>query len=283
MIPTQTLFPHFEVLLDLNNPSQMELDSAYKWQTRMPSVLKVNVVDRIDPIAVSMNRCIDRSSSNFLAIWNVDDLRSPDSLRSQYECISESSEISAVYGPYTVVKDFGGSKGRTVDLKTSPAIDFTTGMYLGPFMMFSKSAVEKVGSFDEQLKSGADFDLAVRLAMVGGIRDCGEHLGYYLAAGKGASTRPGSLQLVERTVIQVRYGITKGLDLTQVPLMYKYSISHIQQGGDLVQVCDLVPGYNTYLAKRIEDYEARIWTKLLRIVNKYKERILIVVNRFHHR
>jgi hypothetical protein len=37
-------------------------------------------------------------------------------------------------------------------------------MYCGPFRAWKKKVHEKIGYFDEQLKSGADFDLMIRIA-----------------------------------------------------------------------------------------------------------------------
>ncbi len=41
------------------------------------------------------------------------------------------------------------------------------GMILGPFFMVRRTLLDKTGWFDEQLKSGADFDLAMRMARCG--------------------------------------------------------------------------------------------------------------------
>ena len=73
--------------------------------------------------------------------------------------------------------------------------------------MFRKSLLEKSGVFDEQLVSGADYDLAMRLARCGKSMHIPNILGYYLNEGMGASTRPNSKQPLERTVIELRYGV----------------------------------------------------------------------------
>ena len=80
-------------------------------------------------------------------------------------------------------------------------------MVLGPFFMFRKSILEKCKAFDEQLVSGADYDLAIRLAYNGKGMHIPHNSGYYLNEGMGASTRPNSKQPLERTVIEMRYGI----------------------------------------------------------------------------
>jgi len=99
-------------------------------------------------------------------------------------------------------------------------------MILGPFFMFRKTAIEKAGVFDEQLVSGADFDLALRLAFNGKGLHIPEILGYYLNEGMGASTRPNSKQPLERTVIELRYGLNV-LEPHLIPEAKKYDVENI--------------------------------------------------------
>ena len=40
-------------------------------------------------------------------------------------------------------------------------------MLLGPFFMFRKSLLSKIGKFDEQFFTGNDYDLAMRLVRAG--------------------------------------------------------------------------------------------------------------------
>ena len=55
-------------------------------------------------------------------------------------------------------------------------------MYCGPFRAWKKVIHEKIGYFDEQLRSGADFDLMVRVAIVYKMKKTQGLLGYYLNA-----------------------------------------------------------------------------------------------------
>ena len=52
-----------------------------------------------------------------------------------------------------------------------------------------------------------DYDLAIRLAYNGKGMYIAHNSGYYLNEGMGLSTRPDSKQALERTVIEMRYGI----------------------------------------------------------------------------
>jgi hypothetical protein len=85
-------------------------------------------------------------------------------------------------------------------------------MVTGPFLMWRKNLKDVCGMFDEQLVSGADFDLSIRLCAAMKVMALNEILGAYLDEGKGASTRPDTKQPLERTVIELRYGIYDKID-----------------------------------------------------------------------
>ena len=107
---------------------------------------------------------------------------------------------------FTIVPEFQTTQGQYVN-NAGREDELKSGMVLGPFFMFRKSILEKCKAFDEQLVSGADYDLAIRLAYNGKGMHIPHNSGYYLNEGMGASTRPNSKQPLERTVIEMRYGI----------------------------------------------------------------------------
>jgi len=203
-LSTQT-HKDLEIVMDHNNPSDREIGMIEKYQETNDNLLHIKV-DGVDPIGISMNRCIEYATGDYLCIWNVDDLRTPDSIEVMAKALDDNPDVDFVYGNYYVVPSFGSKEGHIVD-ETGKEEWLKIGMILGPFFMFRKSAIEKAGVFDEQLVSGADYDLALRLAFNGKGLHIPNILGYYLNEGMGASTRPDSKQPLERTVIELRYGI----------------------------------------------------------------------------
>lgn len=248
-IPNQSLFPNFEVILDLNEPTATELEIVLKHKEILGGVLRLNIVDKVDPIGTSMNRCIELAKSPYLAIWNVDDLRTPFSLEEQVNKLKENPECGFVYGPYRVVKNFKSQQGSLVDVRNENQSEFGRKMLGGPFMAFSKHAIQSVGLFDEQLKSAADFDLAVRLAHFGPLLSTNRLLGYYLNEGLGSSTRVESLGPRERTVIQLRYGIFAKLDSSLIPLTVTYNIPNIKFGGEWHPITKYVFNYSSLIER----------------------------------
>ena len=122
------------------------------------------------------------------------------------KALDNNPDVDFVYGNFIIVPSFGSTEGNLVD-ETGRENELTYSMILGPFFMFRKSILKKTDVFDEQLLSGADYDLAMRLARCGKGMHISDILGYYLNEGLGASTSPNSKQPIEQTVIEMRYGI----------------------------------------------------------------------------
>ena len=222
-LSTQT-HKDLEIVMDHNNPSDREMKMIEKYQETNDNLLHIKV-DGVDPIGISMNRCIEYATGDYLCIWNVDDLRTPDSIEVMAKALDDNPDVDFVYGNYHVVPSFGSKEGHIVD-EAGKEEWLKIGMILGPFFMFRKSAIEKAGMFDEQLVSGADYDLALRLAFNGKGMHIPNILGYYLNEGMGASTRPDSKQPLERTVIELRYGI-RILEPRLVPQTRVYDVENI--------------------------------------------------------
>jgi GT2 family glycosyltransferase len=206
-LANQTIFPNFEVVLDLNDPEPWELELVENYVNKYPKgVIKLIVTTPVEPIGVSMNTCIKESSGEYLTIWNVDDLRESDSLEQQVKVLEENPDVDIVNANFKIVTSFGSRIGQQIDHTIHPESEYKRGMILGPFFMFRKKICEKAGYFDEQLKSGADFDFAIRLAYNGKVMFSEGNGGFYLNEGLGASTS-GDRQPIEKTFIYVRYGI----------------------------------------------------------------------------
>ncbi len=234
-LSTQT-HKDLEIVLDHNDPSDEEVKLVEEYNEQYDNILHIKV-EGVDPIGTSMNRCIEYATGDYLCIWNVDDLRTPDSIEVMAKALDDNPDVDFVYGNYTIVPNFGGTQGQYVD-ETGREDELTTGMILGPYFMFRKSILEKSGVFDEQLVQGADYDLALRLAFNGKGLHLPINLGYYLNEGLGQSTKPDSKQPVERTVIELRYDI-RVLEPQLVPYTKTYDIENIIVDEEKIPVSNL--------------------------------------------
>ena len=234
-LSTQT-HKDLEIVLDHNEPTDEEINLVEDYNKEHDNIFHIKV-EGLDPIGISMNRCIEFASGDYLCIWNVDDLRTPDSIEVMAKALDDNPDVDFVYGNYTIVPNFGGTDGQYVD-ETGREDELTTGMILGPFFMFRKSIIEKSGVFDEQLIQGADYDLALRLAFNGKGLHLPVNLGYYLNEGLGQSTKPDSKQPIERTVIEMRYNI-RVLEPQLRPYTSEYDVENIIVDEEKIPVSNL--------------------------------------------
>ena len=197
---------NFEIILDHKQPTEKEINIVKKFNSKYNNI-KHLINDKVDQIGTSMNRCIDNSTGEYLCIWNVDDLRTPNSLEVMANVLDQRKDVDIVIGKYTIVNKFKSKEGNIIDESKRSHSEFLRGMLLGPFFMFRKSLLSKIGKFDEQFVQGNDYDLAMRLVRAGNYFCLDEMIGYYLDEGKGLSTKPDSLQPIERTAIELRYNL----------------------------------------------------------------------------
>lgn len=249
-VASQTVLEELQIVLDHNDPTPAELELVGDFQRQHPGRLKHIVTTPVQPIGASMNECLLNADGEFVAIWNVDDLRTDDSLERQCTALEAAPEAGFAYGDFLVVPTFGEREGPRVSPPAFDREEFTRSMHLGPFFMWRRDLTSRTGLFDEQLRSGADFDLAIRLALLTEGVHADGLLGYYLDAGLGASTRAGSLQAVERTVIELRYGIYDKLDYDYAPQAREYRRDMLLQQGTWVPIATILPSYAELLARR---------------------------------
>jgi glycosyltransferase involved in cell wall biosynthesis len=254
----QTIFQGVEVVLDHNEPDAEELDWVAAFAARHPGRIRHIVTAPAVPIGVSMNACIRQARGRLLAIWNVDDLRTPGSLEAQVRALNAAPQAGVAFGDYMVVWSFGSREGRLVRDRLRPQAEQHRGMLLGPFFMFRVELCERAGLFDEQLRSGADFDFALRLLSHAPAVAASGLLGFYLNAGLGASTRSGSLQSLEKNLIYLRYGIWDKLEIDYLPQLRHYEAHRIVNDGNSFPVAKFFRDYEAVMAQRTAEWFPRL-------------------------
>jgi glycosyltransferase involved in cell wall biosynthesis len=248
-VAEQSIFERTELVLVLNEPSECETEIVGDFQGRYPGHLQQIVVNPAEPVAASWNRSWCAAHGHYVCIWNVDDVRTPESLLRQRDALDNNPDVALVYGDFVIVSDFGSTEGRHVDAPDFEGEEFTRSCHLGPFPMWRKEIGQRVGFFDEQFRSGVDFEFAVRVALNFRMRKVPGLLGYFTDAGAGLST--GSpLQPIERTVVELRYGIYDKVDRAYIADAQKYNIKQIRFGATWHPVDRFVPHYDELLLAR---------------------------------
>ena len=236
-LPKQTAFDDIELVFNHNCPSPAEIEMINEYKSKYDN-LNYTVEEELLPLYESWNKCIEESTSDYICVWNIDDLRTPNSIELMKNTLDENPDIDYVYGNFMVVPKFGSTTGYLArqDLHLH---ELETGMILGPFFMFRKSIVERCGFFDEQFKSGGDYDFAMRLVRNGQGVCLSDNLGYYLNEGAGLSTDGSELQPLERTVVERRYGINI-LEPRFMDRTMEYDIDNLSVGGSNIPVKEFI-------------------------------------------
>jgi glycosyltransferase involved in cell wall biosynthesis len=250
-LPEQTAFDRLELVMDLNEPSETELGLVRRFEERYPGHIRYTVQPKVVNYSVSWNNCIRNSTGYYLAVWNLDDLRTKDSIEKEAAVLDHHPDIGIVHGKHMLVTSFEQEDGGPFrDYTHEPESEATRRFLLGPFYMFRKALIEKAGYFDEQFRSSADFDHAVRLALHAKIGAAEGNLGYYLWAGKGLSNKPNSPIDIENFVIRMRYGIYDKMWYHYLAAASAYDYYKILNGTEWIPVSRYVPDYMSMLERR---------------------------------
>lgn len=206
---SQTVFPRCEIVLVLNEASAQEIKIVKAFSSEHNSQVQVITVEKVETLGASWNRGWQTARAPYLAIWNVDDRRSPDSLDRQLSALEQKPEWMLSYGDYVAVPAHGERGAIRETPKYSIGHFRRSFAQGGAFWVLRRSVFDQVGPFDEQFQVAADMDLSFRVAeagmQMGKVEDI---LGYFLDAGQGLSTRDGARRsAIERTAIQLRYGV----------------------------------------------------------------------------
>lgn len=250
---SQTMFPRCEIVLVLNEASQEEIKTAEEFASEYRSQVQLQQLNKVGTLGASWNRAWQVAQAPYLALWNVDDRRTPDSLDRQLAALEEHRDWVLCYGDYVTVFDYGEEKGK---LRSAPAYNpgyfrraFAQG---GAFWVFRDSIGEQVGYFDEQFQVAADMDYSFRMAS-GGLRmgRCEGLLGYFTDAGQGLSTREGAHRsAIERTAIQLRYGVYDKVNPKFAKEALGYRLDAVKSLGEWHPLSEYLPRHEKDLQRR---------------------------------
>lgn len=248
----QTLFSQTELVFVgclLNDNERFILN---QFQKENPDNIKIIELKELKTQSECWNLSIKESSADYLCIWNIDDVRGKYSIENQYKKLLAFPNLGATYGYFIISNKFNNREGKLIDHSKYGPKEYTRSMLLGPFFMFRKSLCKKIGYFDESLKSGSDFDFAIRLAANSDIKMIHSVDGFFLNENNGLSTRNDGVQVLERTVIELRYGI---LDKIETQYIQKakalYDIENLTQYGKKIHVSNLVKDYEEFKRKNL--------------------------------
>ncbi len=247
-------FADFEIVLVLNDPNELENKIVEEYKAKYPQSFKIVKVPR-ESIAASTNRGFNLAETKYITIADVDDIKVKDCYSRQMATLEKYAHTDYTYGDFVIVPAQGETKGLKVKTKEFSKNLATRYSIVGPNHFFKKSLLEKSGMWDEQFKSGSDFDFQVRAAFNCEFKKTlGNVLLYYTRYEGSNSASSGSLQQIERTVIQLRYGVYDQINYEYLPEALKYDIFNVYTLGQKRPVSDFVLNYEEHLKTCAEKY-----------------------------
>jgi hypothetical protein len=195
------------------------------------SNIKVNHIKLgfLETLYASWNRGIFNSTGKYIAIWNVDDIRTPNSLSSQARALDENEDSMICYGDFCEMKIYGIFEGKryTYPKYEKSKNKLLRGHYIGCFPMWRREIHDKIGYFDEQYKLVGDYEFQIRAARKYDFIKVNQILGYYSINRGNQLSSNTTLQNIERTTVEFRYGVYDKLNLLY--LLKSFNNYHIYE------------------------------------------------------
>lgn len=268
-----------KVLLLHNAPTPDELAIITKYLPHFPFVEHIIIPNR-ESLYATWNRGVKLAASDYVAIWNVDDIRTPDSLYLQSVLLDNHPDVAMTYGDCIETEEYGVSEGRLcAEPEYSPENPaFYRNHHIGCFPMWRKNIHKQIGYFDEQFRLVADLDFQIRVARRFALKKCVENMGFFLNEGATKLSSNRYCQKLEYTMLMMRYG---GFDL--IDLFYlspgKKNINYkvIYYENEYHPVEDIFPNYSSFIAERKRLWLLMIW-KQPRFLLAYIKHVILKIN-----
>jgi GT2 family glycosyltransferase len=219
---------------------------------------KINIkyikLDFVETLYASWNRGIKSSEGKYIAIWNVDDIRMPDSLRIQAQALDENPNAKICYGDIHGMEKYGVLEGKLFYHPVYPEKknNFLRSHFIGCFPMWKREIHNKVGYFDEQYRLVGDYEFQIRAARNFEFVKANKVLGYYSINGKNQLSSNFRLQNAERTSVEIRYGVCYKINLLYFFKAIKsYKIYKCLYNGKYQNISKYFNNYIIYILLRI--------------------------------
>ncbi|MBD2425194.1 glycosyltransferase [Phormidium sp. FACHB-1136] len=117
---------------------------------------------------ISRNRGIEKSTGDYLSFLDADDLWTPDKLEAQYFALQEHSDCAVAYSWTTFIDENGNPLpgGQRFRFQGQVYEQLLLGDFIGSGSnpLIRKEALLAVGTFDEAILGGQDWEMWLRLA-----------------------------------------------------------------------------------------------------------------------
>jgi len=209
----QSHFNESEFIFVAVEPNKKELKILKEFCSVHSNCILIISENRIS-IYKAWNKAIDKSTANLLTNMNVDDLRSPSSLKLQVDFMNKNKNVDVGYQDILFYRDLKSSWNyvERQNFKTKlPEVSVTCLAWLGinpphNAPVWRKNLHTLYGQFDSSLVSAGDYEFWLRICIEGvKFKKMDEtHVGYFVNP-IGMSTKSDSQSSKEEKSIQENY------------------------------------------------------------------------------
>jgi glycosyltransferase involved in cell wall biosynthesis len=217
---------YIEFLLLHNDPLQDEILIINKYLPRFHNIKHVLIKER-EGLYATWNRGIRLAQGTYITIWNVDDIRFPDSICHQAKALDQNPAAGIAYGDIYGSNEYGkfGDKLYNYPEWDVYRKEFYRSYMMSCFQMWRKSIHQSIGYYDEQFRCVSDFDFQIRTAMHFPFVKVRQPLGIYLEDMPHKISSNHS-QRLENNIVYLRYGV---FEKVYLHLLQK-SLSNFKKG-----------------------------------------------------
>ena len=252
-VVSQTYFDSMEIVLIHNEPTLKELAVVNQFKDEHPTHIQHIIVNVVEKIGVSWNKASQIASGDLLAIWNINDRRTNNSIECQVRALDDSLNAVMSYGDFYRVPSYGSTEGNLIETPEFSLPYFRRSFPQGGvFYMWRKEIMPTIGGFDEQLIT-QDYDFSLRIVMNGfHMVRADALLGYFTDSGDGLSTQDGGKKAaIENNMLFLRYAIYDKIQFAYLFQSLQYDIDHLCISGEFVHMCEFWPNYKKYRLQRL--------------------------------
>lgn len=193
-----------ELIIIHNEATPEELAVINIYSPLIPNLIYQKV--DLEGLYTSWNRAIKLSCGKYLAMWNVDDRRTPYSLAEQSRVLDTNKDCMIVSGNYYKVFNYGDETGYyKKDPVKKSNINPTPKCNNGCFLMWKRDLHEEIGYFDEQFKISGDVEFWYRVTSRYKALPTNVVLGFYLRINDTGLSKQKDRSDIEHEVIRIRY------------------------------------------------------------------------------
>lgn len=271
---------NIEILLLHNHPSEEELAIIETHPAMKHPSLRHIIIPEREGLYATWNRGIRMARGKYIAVWNVDDIRTPDSLLTQANALDVNTSAMLSYGSFIGTQSYGETTGTHYNFPEYSRWAFMRTCYLTPFPMWRASVHSNIGYFDESYRSAGDYDFQLRLAYNHHFVKVPSVTGYYLEAPETGISKTGNINDIERTVCELRYAMYDKLNLIYVRPALAYSLNTMTWNMETHRLSNSMKGLHMFRFSRTVLAPLSLLRMPINIARYIKHKVLPKLRRY---